>query len=187
MPSCTTENAYECHGYTTTDLALGSTPSQGRVHRVVSLSPQLLAERCLVKFILMSTVPRHLNRFQSSLTVMCNPGDATVTGLARGAARYSVSCGASGQWSYTSHWCAPSVPASVVQGTSAVTAGLFVRGRRVQYQHLRDDATREFVQRAHLVLSTLIYDVLAESTPTAITSTGEMRLSDALWYDGQPF
>ena len=69
------------------------------------------------------------------------------------------------------------VPASVAQGTSAVRAGLFVRGRRVQPVKLYIASILSF--------STLVHDVMTESTPTGVTRAAEMRFSSVLWHDGQ--
>ena len=60
--------------------------------------------------------------------------------------------------------------------------GTFVHRRRVLGPTLAGGTTQHVTRCS----STLAYDMVTESTPTSIAETRELRLSEALLYDGQP-
>ena len=63
------------------------------------------------------------------------------------------------------------------------------RARRRRFEVLAPLCFRnpEVCTTRPLLLSTFTHDTLAESSATGITGTGEIWLSDAVWYDGEPF
>ena len=141
--------------------------------------------------------------YPSSTIVTCNAGHTTVAGDPYGAATYSVSCGSDGKLSYTSVSCAPFSDElfhhCVSDGTHCAPdtccAGYVGSGGQTfpcadadpSNHGCETSRNMNMYNASNMKFSNLAYDLMTKAAPETVDRTGELRVTEALWYGGKAY